>query len=245
MRAPPRPLPPHGAARPSRRKRNSVPGFSENAGSTTCKIAPEAAFGATLTDGGRGASWSEKRSRHELGARGSCRLPRGRPSPEQTRHSARAPHPKAHAFHGPSLGVSSRSSEQKPKRRALRWYGEVAKWLGSGLQNRHTPVRIRSSPRLQPLAGYRALAPWRNGRRRGLKIPSPQGRAGSSPAGATGSRRPTPGGPARPGARSRSRKARGWRPSCSPRGAGPSSCLEWARGRGCASAPRRARFALG
>jgi hypothetical protein len=25
-------------------------------------------------------------------------------------------------------------------------FGEVAKWLGSGLQNRHTPVRIRSSP---------------------------------------------------------------------------------------------------
>src|SRR5690606_4836177 len=24
--------------------------------------------------------------------------------------------------------------------------GEVAKWLGNGLQNRHTPVRIRSSP---------------------------------------------------------------------------------------------------
>lgn len=28
--------------------------------------------------------------------------------------------------------------------------GEVAKWLGNGLQNRHTPVRIWSSPQETP-----------------------------------------------------------------------------------------------
>ncbi len=32
------------------------------------------------------------------------------------------------------------------KNESFRGPGEVAKWLGNGLQNRHTPVRIRSSP---------------------------------------------------------------------------------------------------
>gem|GEM_PF-4389719 len=30
------------------------------------------------------------------------------------------------------------------------FFGEVAKWLGNGLQNRPTPVRIRSSPHIEP-----------------------------------------------------------------------------------------------
>jgi hypothetical protein len=52
--------------------------------------------------------------------------------------------------------------------------GEVAKWLGTGLQNRHTPVRIRSSPRNQRSKNQlRRIAVWtgRSPRDRGFSGP--------------------------------------------------------------------------
>jgi hypothetical protein len=54
------------------------------------------------------------------------------------------------AFLGRLLGVSTPRLVQIPAHAAFdRALGEVAKWLGSGLQNRHTPVRIRSSPQAE------------------------------------------------------------------------------------------------
>ncbi len=45
--------------------------------------------------------------------------------------------------------------------------GEVAKWLGNGLQNRYTRVRIPSSPpqKPAPLGGFRRI--WGPGRAAG------------------------------------------------------------------------------
>jgi hypothetical protein len=48
--------------------------------------------------------------------------------------------------------------------------GEVAKWLGNGLQNRYTRVRIPSSPP----SSFEGLRAFGRARRRGLKVPWPQ-----------------------------------------------------------------------
>jgi hypothetical protein len=60
----------------------------------------------------------------------------GDPASRLTRIPALIPDPTRGSFGAPN-GVRGL--------RAL-FLGEVAKWLGNGLQNRHTPVRIRSSP---------------------------------------------------------------------------------------------------
>ena len=45
-----------------------------------------------------------------------------------------------------ALGIDRCRLTPAEKMKASRSFGAVAKWLGNGLQNRHTSVRIRSAP---------------------------------------------------------------------------------------------------